>query len=814
MHDQVTCPKCGNEFAVGEALREQMQTQMRVQMKDELQRALDEAKVRAREQLATRTAEVDVQLAEARKRADDAAAKEADVLRKQRELEDREAKAGLALEQQLATERAKLFEQAEQTARSRFDAQAAEVERARAQMESELAEARKRADAAAAKEVDLLRMQRDLEDRESKSALAMEQTLAAERSKLLEQAELGARARFEVQAKAEAERVARERAIEAEQMRAESERTRARMDAELATARQQAEAAVAKEADLLRMQRELEARAANSAVELEQKLAAERARVLEQAEQAARVRFDAQAAQAEQARMQMESELAVARKRADEVTTKEADLLRMRRELEERETNAGLELEQKLASERARVKLEAERVVEERLKLRSEQQLEDLRRENKAQVEVVEKDLAEARKRADAAALKEVELLRKQQELDDAKRAMELETEKRLLEERKRIQDQSDDQAAQRIALIQDQTRLRDKEQEEKNAQLQRTIEQMQQRLTQGAQQAQGEAQELVLKDILVEAFTEDLIEDVAKGVRGADLVQHVHTAGREECGVILWESKRTQGWSAGWLEKLRDDQREIGAACAVIVTQALQPEIKNFGMIDGIWVCGWSYASALGAALRVAIKEVHQARRSTDGRETKMHLLYDYLVGHEFRHRVQGVIEAIVSMQDELRAEERAYARIWKKRATTMNRALTQLGSVYGDLQGIVGAKLEDITPLALPSATRVLGASDEEDGDDDDLDGEDVDHVGVVVSPELESALFALIPADGSGIGNGTLRSALSTKFRCSETEFQAAKSTLLAKGYVKKGRGRGGSVSRVVTGEVPDVRNHGAA
>jgi hypothetical protein len=431
-------------------------------------------------------------------------------------------------------------------------------------------------------------------------------------------------------------------------------------------------------------------------------------------------------------------------------------------------------------------------------------------------MERVESDLAQARKRVESAATKELELLGKQQELEEARRAMSLESEKRLLEERRKMQEQSDVYAAERVAMLQEQNRLREKEQEEKNAQLQRTVDALQQRLTQGAQQAQGEAQELVLKDILIQAFADDGIGDVAKGVRGADLVQTVRTSGREDCGVILWESKRTQHWSPGWLDKLRDDQRELGAVCAVIVTQVLPSEIKTFGLMDGIWVCGWSYASALGAALRAGIHDVHHARRSSDGRETKMHLLYEYLVGHEFRNRIQGVIESIVSLQEDLASEQRAFTRLWKKREKTIHRALGQMSSVYGNLQGIVGGKLQDITSLALPGGpTKLLMSAEDDDlEDDDDDDAGATPDADVVVSAELEAALLALVPADGSGVGNGALRSALARMMQCSDQEFQAAKRNLLDKGCLKKGKGRGGSVSRVVSADVPTVVDRGAS
>ena len=101
----------------------------------------------------------------------------------------------------------------------------------------------------------------------------------------------------------------------------------------------------------------------------------------------------------------------------------------------------------------------------------------------------------------------------------------------------------------------------------------------------------QGEAQEVVLREALSAAFPIDVIDDVPKGVNGADLVQTVRGGNGRDCGAIVWESKRTRTWSDGWLAKVRDDQREAGAACAVIVTQVLPGDIRSFGLKEG--VCG-----------------------------------------------------------------------------------------------------------------------------------------------------------------------------------------------------------------------------
>jgi len=129
------------------------------------------------------------------------------------------------------------------------------------------------------------------------------------------------------------------------------------------------------------------------------------------------------------------------------------------------------------------------------------------------------------------------------------------------------------------------------------------------------------------------------------------------------------------------------------------------------------------------------------------------------------------------------------------------LTRALTQIGSIYGELDGIVGSELAELAPLALPSGTRALGAGQQDEPGDGDDDGEDASDAGVTASPELEAALLALLPADGSAVGNVTLRRSLAIQMDFSELEFLAARRLLIARGRVKGGRGRGGSLARVL-------------
>ncbi|HDX8402762.1 type I restriction-modification system subunit M [Aeromonas dhakensis] len=68
-----------------------------------------------------------------------------------------------------------------------------------------------------------------------------------------------------------------------------------------------------------------------------------------------------------------------------------------------------------------------------------------------------------------------------------------------------------------------------------------------------------------------------------------------------------------------------------------------------------------------------------------------------------------------------------------------------------------------------------------------------------------ELSQALLAAVPEDGSSIGNQALMETLKAQFSdLTDEVFTAARETLLEQGALRKGRGRGGAVIRVLDGE----------
>ena len=106
-----------------------------------------------------------------------------------------------------------------------------------------------------------------------------------------------------------------------------------------------------------------------------------------------------------------------------------------------------------------------------------------------------------------------------------------------------------------------------------------------------------------------------------------------------------------------------------------------------------------------MAAILRQSLMEVAMARQAAEGQQTKTEMVYQYLTGPSFRHRVEAIVEAFSSMQEDLAAEKKAIQRQWAKREVQLNNVLQSTAGMYGDLQGIAGKSLQEIEGLELPA-------------------------------------------------------------------------------------------------------------
>jgi hypothetical protein len=291
----------------------------------------------------------------------------------------------------------------------------------------------------------------------------------------------------------------------------------------------------------------------------------------------------------------------------------------------------------------------------------------------------------------------QADLIRKQRELDDAKREIDLTIQKQVQAELGAVRNQAKQEAEAALSL-----RVREKE--EQIASMQRQIEDLRRKAEQGSQQLQGEVQELALEGLLRQKFPRDLIDPVPKGEFGGDLIQRVVGPAGQVCDSMLWEAKRTKNWADGWLGKLREDQRAAKADVALIVSHALPKGLQTFDQIDGVWVTEPRCAVALAIALRESLIALSVARLAGEGQQTKMELVYQYLTGPRFRHRIEAVVENFSDMQADLDRERKTMMRLWAKREEQIRGVVESTAGLYGDLQGIAGRSLLEIDGLELP--------------------------------------------------------------------------------------------------------------
>jgi hypothetical protein len=80
------------------------------------------------------------------------------------------------------------------------------------------------------------------------------------------------------------------------------------------------------------------------------------------------------------------------------------------------------------------------------------------------------------------------------------------------------------------------------------------------------------------------------------------------------------------------------------------------------------------------------------------------MELVYHYLTGPRFRHRIEAVVERFSEMQADLDRERKAMMRLWAKREEQIRGVVESTAGLYGDLQGIAGRNLLEIEGLEMP--------------------------------------------------------------------------------------------------------------
>ncbi|MFA6493272.1 MAG: DUF2130 domain-containing protein [Patescibacteria group bacterium] len=335
--------------------------------------------------------------------------------------------------------------------------------------------------------------------------------------------------------------------------------------------------------------------------------------------------------------------------------------------------------------------------IQEQIKEKSRQEFEkEFTEKESISIEQLRNQLSEEKRKREESQKKELEILKLKEDLDDRGKSLDLEVQKKLIEEKHAIEEKAtkDAQVLYELKFAEKEKQLEDQK---------KLIAEMQRKAHQGSMQMQGEVMELALEEILKSNFPHDEIKPVPKGINGADIIQIVYTTIGQKCGSIVWESKQTKAWTEDWVQKLKDDGRNIKGSILVLVSEALPKDMKNFGLYKGIWVSNFSSILGLTMALRNHLIAVSSVITSETGKEEKASQIYKYICSDQFAQKIQSTVETFDQMKKTIEIEKRAMIKLWAQRETQILRLNENVAKMYGTIQGI--AQLPNIELLELES-------------------------------------------------------------------------------------------------------------
>lgn len=342
------------------------------------------------------------------------------------------------------------------------------------------------------------------------------------------------------------------------------------------------------------------------------------------------------------------------------------------------------ERQDRIISDKLKKAEEAQRTkIENEIAEKTSVELESLRKENQEKRDAL-KDMQK----------REVELIRQKQQIDEEREALELQVQRTIAEERKSIEEKAK-------LKEQEANFLKTQESEHLINNLKQQLENMQRKMEQGSMQVQGEVMELELEKLLSQTFPFDEITEVLKGANGADILHKVRNLQMNDCGTIVFESKRAKTFTTSWIEKLKADMRHHKGLIPVLVTEVLPKEMKQFGLKDGVWICTFNEAIALVTVLRQNLLSLYEQKVAGENKGEKQQMLYDYLTSHEFAHHIEFVLSGFKAMQETLTKEKKVAIKNWKEREKQIEMMTQNTIEIYGSIKGIAGNSVKEVQAL-----------------------------------------------------------------------------------------------------------------
>ncbi|MEO7265769.1 MAG: DUF2130 domain-containing protein [Ferruginibacter sp.] len=379
-----------------------------------------------------------------------------------------------------------------------------------------------------------------------------------------------------------------------------------------------------------------------------------------------------------------------------QLAAQEADLQTQKKEFEVKKEKENELFADRLQKEKQKIEIETQEKLRKSISNDFENKLKILEEANRDN----EEKLKMSRQ-------KELEFLKKEAELKNKEADIEIQMQKKLAEERQALGEQIRKQEIEKNTIRENEQMMKMRELEKQLEDQKKLAEEMKRKHDQGSMQLQGEVQETALEEMLRQSYPFDMLEEVGKGRNGADCIQTVRNNFGQECGKIIYESKRTENFGADWIEKLKKDMRSSNCDIAVLVTKKMPKEMECFGLKDGIWICNFAEVKALANVLRDSIVRIYNNSKSQENKGDKMNLLYSYLTSNEFSEQWKAIREGFVSMKMSIQKERDAMEKLWKSREKQLEKVLLNAAHFKGSIEGIAG---QDIIDLSLTDENNLL--------------------------------------------------------------------------------------------------------
>lgn len=337
-----------------------------------------------------------------------------------------------------------------------------------------------------------------------------------------------------------------------------------------------------------------------------------------------------------------------------------------------------------------------EELKKERIRLADQMKME-ARKQWKSELEGMRQALEAKEKENLSLQKKELGLLAERQKLENERESLRIKLERDFLTRQqnmeKTIRNQFRDQ--QNFLRLEYEKKLED----QKNL-----INEMTRKMEQGSMKLQGEVQEIAIESFLKEKFLTDVVTEIKSGARGADCILTIREkSDGPEMGKIYFESKRTKHFQNSWIEKFKGDMRQKKADLGILVTQVMPSDMEHMGEKDGVWMCTFEEMQVLVPILRDSVISVAKAAEQSNNQDTKMAMLYDYLISNEFRMQMEAIVEGFTQLKEELDREKRAMHSIWKRREKQIEKVLLNTNHLYGSIRGIAGNEIKTIKSLEI---------------------------------------------------------------------------------------------------------------